>query len=97
MPTAVTCRSASQRLERWATATLLDAGAIVACEPHGWMLDRGDPQAQAAALRIARDDPPRGVSRSEAVAAIEEVLGAIGDTCPECSGEGEAEEMPRFR
>jgi hypothetical protein len=29
-------------------------------------------------------DPPEGLSREEAVAAIEGVLGSIGDTCPEC-------------
>jgi hypothetical protein len=33
---------------------------------------------------IAREDPPPGVSPAQAVAALEDVLGSIGDTCPEC-------------
>jgi hypothetical protein len=32
-------------------------------------------------------DPPAGVSSDEAVAAVEDVLGSIGDTCPECAPE----------
>ncbi|WP_315782478.1 MULTISPECIES: hypothetical protein [unclassified Bradyrhizobium] len=97
MQTAVTHHSKSQRLERWAVATLREAGAIVECEQHGWMRERGDPHALALALRIARDDPPRGLCSSEAVAAIEDVLAATGDTCPDCSRHGEPEDPPRFK
>lgn len=94
MQTADTHHSASQRLERWAVATLREAGAIVECERHGWILERGDPHALARALRIARDDPPRGLCSSEALAAIEDVLAATGDTCPDCSRHGEPEYPP---
>lgn len=95
MPTTMTRRAASDSLARWDIATLREAGAIVACEAHGWMRERGDPHALARALGAARDDPPRGVGSSEAVAAIEDVLGGIGDTCPDCSQPGELEELPR--
>jgi hypothetical protein len=48
------------------------------------MMDRGDPDARERAISVAREDPPFGASPEEAVAAIENVLGSIGDTCPEC-------------
>jgi hypothetical protein len=68
----------------WAISVLHEACAIRECEEHGWMKDRADPHARERALEIARRDPPVGLSEREAVAAIEEVLGGIGDTCPEC-------------
>ena len=97
MQTTVTRRPAIRSLETWAIAILCETGAIAACERHGWMLDRGDPHALARALRIARDDPPRGFCTSEAIAAIEQAISAIGDTCPDCSRPSEPEELPRFR
>jgi hypothetical protein len=48
------------------------------------MTDRADPHAHERAIAIARGDPPIGVSPREALAAIEDVLGSTGDTCPEC-------------
>jgi len=54
---------------------LQEVGAIRECEEHGWMMDRGDPDAESGAS-------PSPVE--EAVAAVEDVLGSIGDTCPEC-------------
>jgi hypothetical protein len=36
---------------------------------------------------IARGNPPFGVFPDEAAAAVEDVLGSIGDTCPECPPE----------
>lgn len=69
----------------WAIAVLTEAGAIRECEHHGWMQDRADPDARARALRIARDDPPPGLSADEACTEIEDVLDGIGDTCPECT------------
>jgi hypothetical protein len=61
-----------------------DARAIRECEEHGWMQDRADPHARERAIPIARQDPPAGFSPDDSVAAIEDVLGSIGDTCPEC-------------
>jgi len=51
------------------------------------MKDRADPYARQRAVAIARGNPPFGVSPDEAVAAVEDVLGSIGDTCPECPPE----------
>jgi LmbE family N-acetylglucosaminyl deacetylase len=71
-------------LHEWALAVLSEAGAIRKCEYHGWMQDRADPHASERALEIARRDRPRGVAIDEAVAAVEDVLSTVGDTCPEC-------------
>jgi hypothetical protein len=77
-------RPAYQTIEVWARSVVLEAGAIRECEEHSWMKDRADPHAREHALLIARKDHPPGVSPEAAVAAIEDVLGSIGDTCPEC-------------
>lgn len=80
-------RTAIRTLRGWAISVLLDANAIHECEEHGWMRDRGDPDARRGALAVARQNPPPGISPDEAVDAIEDVLGSIGDTCPECPAE----------
>jgi hypothetical protein len=77
-------RTAFRTIEGWARSVLVEAGAIRECEEHGWMRDRGDPHARECALLIAREDPPPGVCPEAAVAAMEDVLGSIGETCPEC-------------
>jgi len=87
MSVTATRRPAIRSLKAWAIATLQESGAIVECEQHGWMQERGDPHARGRALRIARDDPPPGICGWEAIAAIEEVLIGIGDSCPDCSGD----------
>jgi hypothetical protein len=71
-------------VERWATELLLEAGAIHRCHHHGWAKDKADPHAYQEALEVARNEPLAGLSPDEAVAAIREVLGSVGDTCPEC-------------
>jgi hypothetical protein len=75
---------AFRTIEGWARLVLLEAGAVRECEAHGWSTDRADPHARERALLVARRDPPPGVSPEEAVAAVHDVLDAIGDTCPEC-------------
>jgi hypothetical protein len=77
-------RPAFRTVEGWARHLLLEAGAIRECEEHGWMRDRADPHARERALLMARQDPPADVSPDEAAAAVADVLGSIGDTCPEC-------------
>ena len=77
-------RPTIRTLRGWAISVLQEAGAIRECEEHGWMTDRADPHAHERAVAIARGDPPIGVSPREALAAIEDVLGSTGDTCPEC-------------
>ncbi|WP_024512053.1 hypothetical protein [Bradyrhizobium sp. ARR65] len=78
-------RLAIWTLRGWATSVLQEAGAIRECEEHGWMQDRADPHARDRAYDIARRDRPAGVSPDEATGAITEILGSVGDTCPECS------------
>jgi hypothetical protein len=80
-------RPAIRTLRGWAISLLLDEGAIRECEEHGWMQDRGDPHARGRALAVARQDPPPGASPEAAIAEIFEVLGSIGDTCPQCPPE----------
>ncbi len=77
-------RPTFRTIEGWATIILLEAGAIHECEEHGWMKDRANPHARQRALIIAREDPPIGVTSDQAVSAVEDVLGSISDTCPEC-------------
>jgi hypothetical protein len=77
-------RPAIRTLRGWAIYVLQEAGAIRECEEHGWMQDRADSHARERAFDIARRDPPTGVSTDEAAAEIRDVLGSIGDTCPEC-------------
>jgi hypothetical protein len=77
-------RPAARSVRGWAVSVLQEAGAIRECEEHAWMRDRADPHARERAFEIARRDPPAGLTVTEAVAAIDEVLEGIGDTCPEC-------------
>ena len=74
-------------IEGWARSVLIEAGTIRECEEHGLMRDRAYPYARQRAVTIARGNPPFGVSPDEAAAAVEDVLGSIGDTCPECPPE----------
>ena len=74
-------------LRGWAILVLQEAGAIRECDEHSWMRDRADPHARERAIFVAQRNPPSGVSRKQAVEAIEDVLGSIGDTCPECPPE----------
>ena len=78
---------AFRTIEGWARMVLLEVGAICECEEHGWMKDRSDPHARERALRVARHEPPPGISSERAVAAVRDVLDTIGDTCPECPPE----------
>jgi len=80
-------RPAFRTKEGWAISVLLEAGAIQECQEHGWMRDRTDPHAREHAFEIASENPPAGVSRDQAVAAVGSVLNSIGDTCPECPPE----------
>jgi hypothetical protein len=81
-------RAAIRTLQDWAISVLQEAGAIRECEEHAWMVDRGDPDARERALAVARRDPSADVSPEKAVTAIDDVLGSIGDTCPECAPGG---------
>ena len=71
-------------VDRWAINLLREVGAIQECDQHGWAKDRADPHARTEALRIARGEPLAGLSPEQAVKAVEDVLAAVGDSCPEC-------------
>ena len=77
-------RPAYRTIEGWAIGLLLAEGAIKQCHDHGYIQCRGDPHARANAFAIARETPPQGLSAEEAVAALHDVLGGVGDCCPEC-------------
>jgi hypothetical protein len=71
----------------WAITVLQEAGAVRECDYHGWMQDRADPHSREHAFKLARQNPPPGLSPEATAAAITEVLDSIGDTCPECPPE----------
>jgi len=77
-------RPAWRTIERWAIRLLLEEGAIKQCPEHGYMQCRGDPDARTRAVAAARSEPPRGLSAADAVAALHDVLGGVGDSCPDC-------------
>ena len=46
------------------------------------MQDRANPYARERATVIGRQNPPLGVSPTEVVTAVADVLDSIGDICP---------------
>jgi len=76
--------STKQSLESWAINLLLEHQVIRACPDHGHMRDSADPTALRKACAAARSEPPPGTKPNEAVAAIDEAMRWIGDTCPQC-------------
>ncbi|MGJ4954801.1 hypothetical protein ACQR1H_04110 [Bradyrhizobium sp. HKCCYLRH2015] len=87
MLTTTERRAGIRSLRGWAIHVLQEAGAIHECEEHGWAKDRMDPHARHRAVEIARQDHPDDITANEAVAEILDVLGSLGDTCPECPPE----------
>lgn len=84
MPRMKERRPTVRTLRGWAIDVLQEAGAIRECEEHGWARDRADPHARERAVDLARRDPPAGISADDAAAELRDVLGSIGETCPEC-------------
>ena len=80
-------RPAFRTIEGWVRGVLFEADAIRECETHGWMQDRANPHARERALLIERQDPLFGLSPEQAVAAVQDMLDSIGDTCPECASD----------
>lgn len=77
-------RPVYRSLQGWAIGILLEAGAIKLCDEHGYMQCRGDPHARERACDTARNAPYPGCSVEDALAAVHDVLGSIGDACPDC-------------
>jgi hypothetical protein len=77
-------RLAYRTIRGWALAVLLEARAVRECDEHGHMKDRADPHALERAREIARQEPFPGSSPAQSLAAMDDVMNSIGDTCPEC-------------
>jgi hypothetical protein len=77
-------RPAYRTVQGWALGTLIEQGAVVECEHHGHRRDRGDPDALNRAREEAWRNPFPGVTVEACLAAIEDVMRGIGDTCPDC-------------
>ena len=77
-------RPAYRTLHGWALGTLIDHGAVRQCDHHGHMRDRSDPEAWNRARDEARHNPFPGTSVEASLAALDEVMRSIGDSCPGC-------------
>jgi hypothetical protein len=77
-------RPAYRSLHGWAMGTLIEQGAVRECEDHGHMRDRSDPDAWNRAREEARQNPFPGSSPEASVAAIDDLMASIGDSCPDC-------------
>lgn len=83
-PSSPASRPAYRTIEGWALGILLEEQAIRECEEHGHIRDRADPEAWNRAREVARHYPFPGTSPETSVAAIDNVMRSIGDTCPGC-------------
>ncbi len=70
-------------LEGRALGILFEHRAVTECEFHGHRLDRADPHAVTRAREHAWSCPFSGTTLEQAVAAINDVMNSIGDTCPD--------------
>jgi hypothetical protein len=77
-------RPAYRTVHGWALGTLIEQGAVTECEHHGHRRDRADPDAWNWAREEAWRNPFSGATPEECLAALEEVMRGIGDTCPAC-------------
>jgi hypothetical protein len=76
-------RPTYRTLEGWALGLLLEQHAIRECEEHGQIRDRTDPEAWNRAREVASHSPFPGTSVEASVAALDDVMQPIGDTCPD--------------
>jgi hypothetical protein len=77
-------REPYRSLRGWAIGLLLETGALRECVDHSHLCDATDPDAWRRARHIASEHPFKGVSPAEAVAAVEDIMRSVGDSCPEC-------------
>ena len=77
-------RPAFLTLAGWALGTLIDFGAVTECEDHGHRKDRSDPHAWERARDEAWRHPFSGATPEACIAALDEVMASIGETCPDC-------------
>jgi hypothetical protein len=77
-------RPSYRTLDGWALGILIEQGAVTECEHHGHRRDRSDPEAWNRARDEARENPFPCTTPDMSVAAINMVVTAIGETCPDC-------------
>ncbi|RZN01688.1 hypothetical protein CWO91_33040 [Bradyrhizobium genosp. SA-3] len=77
-------RPAYRTLQGWALGTLIEQEVLRACQHHGYSVDRADPDAWNRARGEAWRIPFPGATPEACLAALEEAMCGIGDTCPEC-------------
>ena|SRR6476661_5929919 len=77
-------RPAYRTLRGWALGTLIDQGAVLECPEHGHRIDRADPDAFYRAREEAWRNPFPGATPEVCLAALEEEMSGIGNTCPDC-------------
>ena len=79
-----TPRPTYRSLEGWALAKLIENHAVTECGDHGHRRDKADPETWNHAREEAWRNPFPGKSPEACLAAIDEVMRSIGDTCPDC-------------
>jgi len=77
-------RPAYRTLEGWALGVLIEQGVVVECPHHGHRIDRADPDTWNRAREEAWRNPFPGATPEACIAAMEDIMRSIGDTCPEC-------------
>jgi hypothetical protein len=82
-PAPVNC-PAYRTLQGWALGVLIEQQAVTECEHHGHRRDRSDPDAWNRAREEAWRNPFPGATPEACIAALDEVMRSIGDTCPDC-------------
>jgi len=77
-------RPAYRSLGGWALGTLIEQHAVTECEHHGHRRDQADPDTWNRAREEAWRNPFPGATPEACIAALEEVMRSIGDSCPDC-------------
>ena len=77
-------RPAYRTLQGWALGTLIEHGAVKECEHHGHRVDGADPEAWNRAREEAWRNPYAGATPEACIAAMDEIMRSIGDSCPDC-------------
>jgi hypothetical protein len=83
-PDATTPREAYHTLEGWALGTLIENHAVAECSEHGHRRDKTDPDAWNHAREEACRNPFPGKTPETCLAALDQVMESIGDSCPNC-------------
>ncbi|SDF02357.1 hypothetical protein SAMN05216337_104286 [Bradyrhizobium brasilense] len=77
-------RPAYRTLQGWALGTLIEQAAVKECDHHGHRIDRADPAAWNRAREEAWRNPFPGATPEACIAAMDEIMRGIGDSCPDC-------------